>query len=208
MPKTTPAQHFARIFALFTSGSTPGERATAERKLDAWLKRHGKTRADIQSILVQAAADDAASNPPPPPSDPRDAQPHPYEDPQFTPAGLVLGVTAKYLTMTRHVATIYSLWIVFTHVYPQFRIAPRLALVSELPDSGKSVAVSVAKRLVLRPNPESLGTAAAIADFVDGGPCTIGLDELDLIPPEVRRALQLLWRHLSRSDADDPDVRS
>ena len=45
--KKTPAQHFAQLFALFTGGATEGERAAAERKMDAWLKRHGKTRADI-----------------------------------------------------------------------------------------------------------------------------------------------------------------
>jgi hypothetical protein len=64
LPKKSPAQHFAHIFALFTTGSTQGERDAAERKMDAWLKRHGKTRADIPSILAQAVADDAAAQPP------------------------------------------------------------------------------------------------------------------------------------------------
>jgi hypothetical protein len=193
MPKKTPAQHFRDLFTRFTAGSNEHERAEGEKAMDAWLKRNNKARIDIQSILVQAAADDAARAPPPPPSDPRDAQKHPYADPQFTPAGLVLGVTKKYLTMTPHVATIYSLWICFTHVYPQFRIAPRVALVSEGVRCGKSEALDVAKCLVLRPNPEVLSTPAAIADFIDEGPCTIGLDELDLVDPDVRRTLQLLW---------------
>ena len=47
---------FRGLFALFTSGATEGERTAAERKMDAWLKRHGKTRTDIPSILVQAAS--------------------------------------------------------------------------------------------------------------------------------------------------------
>src|SRR5262249_51642001 len=64
MPKkTTASQRFAQIFALFTNGTTQGEREAAERKMDQWLKRHGKTRADIASILVQAAADNAAAQP-------------------------------------------------------------------------------------------------------------------------------------------------
>src|SRR5262245_34139695 len=191
--KTTPAQRFAQVFARFTQGATEGERASAEDKMDAWLKRHGKTRADIPAILAQAIADDAVAQPPPPPSDPRDTQPHPYEDPRFTPIGLVHGITGKYLWMAPHVAVIYSAWIVFTHVYPQFKIAPRLALVSKLPNSGKTVAVDVAKRLVLRPNAESFSTTAALEDFIKGGPCTIGLDELDLIGRDARRALLLLW---------------
>src|SRR5207247_1099502 len=83
--KGTPAQTFARIFAVWADKNVePGIHDNAERQMDAWLKRYGKTRADIPSILVQAALDDAAAAPPPPPSDPRDAQTHPFDDPQFT----------------------------------------------------------------------------------------------------------------------------
>jgi hypothetical protein len=38
--------------------------------------------------------------------------------------------------MEWYVQVIYSLWIVFTHVYTQFEIAPRLVMVSEGPDLG------------------------------------------------------------------------
>src|SRR5262245_59916574 len=100
--KTTPAQRFAQIFARFTQGATEGERGNAERKMDAWLKQHQKTRADIPLILAQAVADDVAAQPPPPPSDPRDGAPHPSDDPEFTPAGLVEGIVAKYVTMSEH----------------------------------------------------------------------------------------------------------
>jgi hypothetical protein len=191
--KKTPAQHFADLFRLFITGATEGERAAAERKMDAWLTRHGKTRADIQSILVQAAKDNEAAQPPPPPSDPRDAASSPFDDLTFTPAGLVEGIVAKYVTMPPHTATIFALWICLTHVYTRFRIAPRVALTSEGPDSGKSTARQVAKRLVFRPNPEALGTGAAIIDFLNEGPCTILLDELDQVDAEARRRLQQLW---------------
>src|SRR5262249_37988777 len=194
MAKSTRAQTFKRIFDTWTHPSTdPKTRGNAERQMDAWLKRHGKTRADISAILAQAAADDAAQAPPPPPSDPRDAQPHPFDDLAFTPAGLVHGIAAKYLAMTPHVATIYALWVCFTHVYMQFRIAPRIALVSEDPDSGKTTALDVARCLVLRPNPEALGTGAAVADFLDEGPCTVLLDELDHADKDARRRLHLIW---------------
>jgi hypothetical protein len=137
MPKKTPAQTFAAIFARFTAGSTPQERSTGEKKMDEWLKRHGKTRIDIPQILAQAVADDAASQPPPPPSDPRAAQPHPFEDPHFTPAGLVHGITEKYLAMTPHVRVVYTLFIIATHIYRQFDIAARLAFTSERSRSPK-----------------------------------------------------------------------
>ena len=131
MPKKTPEETFADIFNRWMSGSTEHERAEGEKKMDAWLSRHGKKRIDIQQILADAARHTAARQPPPPPSDPRDAQPHPFENPQYTPVGLVRGIVGKYLTMEWYVQVIYSLWIVFTHVYERFEIAPRLAMVSE-----------------------------------------------------------------------------
>src|SRR6516225_3411093 len=195
MPKKTPAQTFAAIFARFTAGSTPEERATGERMMDRWLARHGKTRADIPQILAQAVADEAASQPPPPPSDPRDTKPHPFKDPAFTPFGLVHGIVGKYLTMEWYVQVIYSLWIVFTHVYERFEIAPRLAMVSEGPDAGKSTARKVARHLVRRPNVEAISTAAALRDFLDQGPGTILLDELDYLDADTRRELLKIWNH-------------
>jgi len=191
--KGTPAQRFAAIFARFTSGSTPGERASAERAMDDWLKRHGKSRADIPSVLAQAVADDAAAAPPPPPSDPRDTQTNPFTSPEFTPVGLVHGIVGKYLAMEWYVHVVYSLWVVVTHVYTRYEIAPRLVMVSEGPDSGKSTARKVARHLVFRPNTEALGTAAAIRDYLDGGPGTILLDEIDYLDADARRELLKLW---------------
>src|SRR5262249_30996441 len=101
--KLTPAQRFVLIFAVFMDKNAPqNERDTADRKLDQWLRNHGKTRADIPKVLAQAAADDDAAQPPPPA--PRDNAPHPFEDPRFTPASLVEGIVKKYVTMKPHVS--------------------------------------------------------------------------------------------------------
>jgi hypothetical protein len=192
--KTTAEQRFAQIFAVFMDKNAPQEeRDAAERKIDEWLKRHGKTRADIGEILTQARRDDAAATPPPPPSDPRDSTTHHFDSPKFTPAGVVEGIFKMYVTMQPYALTIFTLWICFTHVYEQFAIAPRVALISDDPDSGKTTAKDVAGHLVWRPNPESLGTGAAISEFIDQGPCTILLDELDQIDNEGRRRLHLIW---------------
>jgi Protein of unknown function (DUF3631) len=193
MPKQTPAQYFAKLFALFAAGATEGERAAAERKMDGWLKRHGKTRADIHSILVQAAADDAAAQPPPPPSDPRDGGSVQFDPSMHNPASLVEGISKLYVTMTEHVRVIYSLMLPFTHVYPQFAIAPRLALASKKPNSGKSTALEIARRLVFRPNEEAVGTGAAIEDHFVGGPCTLLVDEVEHVDAEARKRLQRIW---------------
>ncbi len=194
MPKSTPEQTFAKFFNMANDeAASQQERDEAEGQMARWLKRHGKTKRDIQTILVKAAAADKAAQPPPSPSDPRDAAANPFEDPAFTPAGLVEGIMVKYVTMTSHTAIILALWVCFTHVYPRFRTAPRVALTSERPDSGKSTVLEIARRLVFRPNPETLGTGAAIADFLNEGPCTVLLDELDQVDAEARRRLQQLW---------------
>jgi hypothetical protein len=193
--KSTAAQRFKKLFDLYMDESAPpGERENAKRKADAWLKQHQKSWRDASSILAQAAADDAAAAPPPPSSDPRDDTAHPFDASEFSPVGVVTGIVSKYVKMpSDHALIIFALWICFTHVYEQFGIAPRVALVSDEPDSGKTTAKNVAKRLVRRPNPESFGTAAAISEFIDEGPCTILLDELDQIDKEGRRRLQLIW---------------
>src|SRR6516225_12276173 len=136
--KKTPAQRFADFFRLWIdSAAKQNERDEAKKQMNAWLKRHGKVDSDIPAILAQAAADDAAAAPPPPPSDPRDATSHPFESSEFSPVGVVTGIVSKYVRMpSDHALIIFALWICFTHVYEQFAIAPRLALVSDEPDSG------------------------------------------------------------------------
>jgi hypothetical protein len=101
--------------------------------------------------------------------------------------------------MEWYVHIIYAAWIVFTHVYPQFEIAPRVAMVSEEPDAGKSTARKVASHLVYRPNEEALGTAAAIRDYLDQGPGTILLDELDYLDADARRQLMKLLESRPRA---------
>jgi hypothetical protein len=172
---------------------TENVRDKARKALAKFLSDRGLTHNDIPAIFARIGQLEAASAPPPPPNDPRDAQPHPFEDPAYNPAGLVQGIVEKYLAMEWYVAVIYSLWIVFTHVYTQFEIAPRLVLVSEEPGAGKSTARKVASHLVLRPNEEALGTAAAIRDHLDQGPGTVLLDELDYLDADARRQILKLW---------------
>jgi hypothetical protein len=54
--KLTSAQRFALIFAVFMDKNAPqNERDNAERKLDQWLRNHGKTRADIPEVLASCS---------------------------------------------------------------------------------------------------------------------------------------------------------
>src|SRR5262245_35767173 len=110
------------------TAAAPAVRAEAEKQMDAWLKRHGKTRADIQSILVQAARDEAATPPPPPPSDPREAAPAEPLDPAETVLGLVCGAFKTYLALNSHEYVAMALWAMHTHIYDRYMVTPRLLL--------------------------------------------------------------------------------
>ncbi len=192
--RPTPEQRFKQLFNLsHDESTTPSERETAERKWRKWLKDHNKKPIDIASVLAQAERDDNAANPPPPPPDPRANAPHVFNDPQYNPATLVDGIVGKYLVMRSHVRIVYVLWVVATHVYVKFRVAPRVLLTSENPDSGKTTALEVARALIFRANEESFATDAALRDHLRLGPGSIALDEGDLYEPAARRALLRLW---------------
>jgi hypothetical protein len=106
---------------------------------------------------------------------------------------LVESITKLYVTMPEHVRVIYVLWIVFTHVYQRFTVAPRIAVVSEYPDCGKSTALEIARCLTFRPNEEALGTGAAVRDFISEGPGTVLLDEIDHADKEAQQRLRQIW---------------
>jgi Protein of unknown function (DUF3631) len=178
--KTTPAQRFAKYFRVFMDAAAqPGERASAERRMDEWLRRHGKRRSDIPSILAQAAADDAATAPPPPPSDPRDAAPAEPIDPHDTVLSLACGAFKTYLALNSHEYVALALWALHTHIFDCFMVTPRLLLTSPVRGCGKSVGLDVLARLVARPELTDNITAAAIYDSIDRLLCTLLLDEFD-----------------------------
>ena len=187
----TPEQRFKKLFGLSNDKSTtPSERETARRKWEEWLKRHGKEPIDISAILAQAIKDDEANKPPPPPPPP---PPNPFDDSTFNPATLVEEIVNRYSAMRPHVRVVFTLWIVATHVYLEFRIAPRVLLTSEKPDSGKTTALEIARPLMFRANEEAVATDAAIRDHLGQGPGSVALDEGDLYDPAARRTLLRLW---------------
>jgi hypothetical protein len=194
MPKKTPEQHFRDFFNMANDeAASQTERGEAEKAMARWLKRHGKTRRDIGAILLEAAKDDEKAKPSSPAPDPRDAAPHPFDDPNFTPAGLVEGIIKKHVCMTEHVSTIISLWTCLSHVYTQFAVAPRVVVTSEYPVSGKSTLRKVVSHLVYRPNRAAVSTVPLLERFLDQGPGTVLLDEVDHTDADAKPRLIRIW---------------
>jgi Protein of unknown function (DUF3631) len=198
MPKKTPAWFFKDIFEQFMAGATEAVRATAEKKMDAWLRRHGRTRADVASLVAQGKADEAEADAAkqPPPSDPRDDASVRFDPKRHNPASLVEGMLKLYVTMPEHALVIYSLAICLTHVYAKFSIAPRVTLVSRKAQSGKSIALEAGARMMFRPNEEAMGTGAAIEEHFVLGPGTLAIDEAQYIDADARRRLQRNQGHV------------
>jgi len=197
MPKTTPAQRFAKCFQVWMdTRASPHDRANAERKMEEWLKRHGKSRIDIPLILAQAVADDAAAQPPPPPSDPRDVDPSQpvggvgINGTNVTVLDLVRAFAQDYLAMEEHEFVAYALWAIHSHMFDKFMMTPRLVLTSPVRGCGKSVALDVLSRLVARPDKTDNITAAAIYDIIDRERCTLLIDEADNLELSAKGALR------------------
>jgi Protein of unknown function (DUF3631) len=194
MPKLTPAQRFNNIFKRWTSGATEAERATGEKKVDEWLAKNGKTRADIAALLAEAHADDLKANPPPPPPDPRSDPSVRFDPERHNPASLVEGILKGYVTMSEHVRVIYSLAICLTHVlHTRFSIAPRVVFVSRKPESGKSIALGIVRALAFNTNKEAVGTGAAVEEHYAQGPCNLVLDEIKHADADTLRRFQRIW---------------
>src|SRR5262249_136244 len=151
-----------------------GERETARRKLEALLKRLGKTWNDLPELLRPDYHTGVV--------DPRDDPPngtHPFDDPSYTPCSLIDGMISKYVALEPHQCIAVALWIIHTHVYDRFMMTPRLVLTSPVRGCGKSTLLDVIRCLVAKPEKSDNATAATIYHWADATKATLLLDEAD-----------------------------
>jgi len=165
-----------------------GERNAAWRKLDALLKRLGKSWNDLPELL----RDDVTSASTPPQSDPRDAVPsNPFDLPGApTPADTVRAMLEDYVALDPHEYVAATLWVIHTHVFDQFMVTPRLLLRSPVRNCGKTTLLDVVSRLVARPEKSDSITAAAIYYAVNSAKRTLLLDEADNLELSARAVLR------------------
>ena len=193
MAKNTPAQHFRDLFNRYIAGSTESERAEGEKAMDRWLRRHGKSRIDAPKVLLQAARDDEAAKPPPPPSDPRDAGPAQSVDPGYTVLDLICQRVELYLVFSSpHEYVAYTLWATYAHVYEFYQHAPRLVITSPISGCGKSRALRVLDRLVVRPKMSDNFTTATLYDNANDRR-TLLVDEADNLDFDTRGSLRAVF---------------
>jgi hypothetical protein len=179
------------LFAMLGSSNSQ-EQATARRKLEALLKRLGKTWNDVPALLAEQMADEAAAAAAAAPhSDPRDGEPAPDVGANIFPPDLVHHALEQYVALADpHEYDAVALWAIHTHVFDQFMQTARLVLTSPVLGCGKSVVLNALSRLVARAELTSSITAAAIYDTIDRERCTLLLDEADNLEMSAKAALR------------------
>jgi Protein of unknown function (DUF3631) len=89
----------------------------------------------------------------------------------------VCGVFGRHIDAKPHHIVGLSLWAIHTHVHRQFDKSPRLAILSPVPNCGKSSVLNILNSLVW--NPEKLIDPTIASTFRLAGDHTLLLDEVD-----------------------------
>jgi hypothetical protein len=94
---------------------------------------------------------------------------------------LVEELIARYIWITPRERTAVALWILHTHVYRQFNITPRLAILSPDYECGKTSLLALIQHLVPQPTPTRFldTTAAGLYQSIESGVSVVLLDEVD-----------------------------
>jgi putative DNA primase/helicase len=99
-----------------------------------------------------------------------------------------------------------ALWVVFTHAFDAFDVAPKINIASVEKRCGKSRLVEVVSYVVARRLLVSSGSPASLMRVIEGHHPTLLLDEIDVLlkkSPELREAIRgLLNAGFNRSGSD------
>jgi hypothetical protein len=166
-----PFRQLAQLFGLVGSVNI-NEATSARKKLDAFLVKHKLNWGEFTMILAARAAPAVA---------PKPAPASMQEPPRVNVLDLVLRVLEMYVVTTPAARMVSALYALFTHVvFKWFSIAPRLAVLSPVEVSGKTLLLKLLEQLVFRPYRTDNATAAAIyRQLYFGAEQTLLLDEGD-----------------------------
>jgi hypothetical protein len=151
-----------------------GERENTRAIIDEILRKHRMSWNDLVE-LVQAGPAETG---------------HTVDDDDVAPpANVGAGVTAldmihclleEYNELENpHDYVAVALWGLHCHVYKQFTITPRLALVSPVRGCGKTTLLALLELLTARGRRDDSTTAAALLRLISRESCTLLLDEAD-----------------------------
>jgi hypothetical protein len=183
--KSPLRDRLAKLFGMLGSDNV-GERENARAIIDEILRKNQKSWNDLTELLQNPSAGADWSD----------------DDDTATPSGemmaganisaldLVHGLLEELLELREHEYVATALWALHTHVYSQFLITPRLALVSPVRGCGKTNTLELLKLLTARGRKDDGITAAAVFRLVDREHPTLLLDEADNLGLEANGILR------------------
>jgi hypothetical protein len=159
----------AKLVAMLGS-SNSAERENANRRIDEILRKHKRSWSELPEILRSTAPD-------PQPQPPPDV--YPGDENTIGPLDLIMYILKQYVEMPEYEYLAVALWVMHTHVFEQFMVSPRLAVVSPVRGCGKTIVLSILNVLCAQPEKTDGITPAAIFRLIDSKRPTLLCDEAD-----------------------------
>ena len=190
--------HLHRLYSQMIRGGSAPERETARAKLEELLAKRRRTLADLDPALLakmtkafDAATTGATNRGPAGAADANAVSPVLNEaGEQMTALDAVFGLLDFYLDVKDHERIAIALWVLLSHIYDRFDIAPRLALTSPVRGCGKTVTLDLLSALVRGPRKADSITAAAIYHVVNADHPTMLLDEADNLDTATNKIMR------------------
>jgi hypothetical protein len=142
LPPPEACQRIRKLHSLVGS-TNDNEAGNARNQLNKLLSEYGLSWNDLPEILAASNVDTGASSSAAPPS--------PTSTPTFNVLDLILHLIEQYGTITKEERLITALWVLHTYVYQQFKITPRLALLSPVRGCGKTTLLELIEQLCAGP---------------------------------------------------------
>lgn len=90
---------------------------------------------------------------------------------------LIYQIFKRHIDAESHYLVACSLWALHTHIYRKFNVTPRLALLSPVPNCGKSTVLDILQEIIW--NPEYLIDPTSAALYRTANEATLLIDEAD-----------------------------
>jgi hypothetical protein len=177
LPPPAVCRKIRRLHAMAQSPVNENEARVARIKLERLLYEYRLTEADLPGIL--AATDDEGH--------PASQVGGSFQGPSGSTSGprvnvydLAYVLTEDHVSITRHERVAVTLWILHTYIFRQFAISPRLALLSPVPQCGKTTLLKLLLATTADPFKTDDPSPAALYHERDSNPyATFLVDEGD-----------------------------
>jgi hypothetical protein len=171
LPPPEVCKRIRKLHGLVGSNNE-NEAGNALKQLSKLLAEYGLSWNDLPDMLAASNIDTNATS--------RTAPPSRTAAPIFNVLDLTLHLIEQYGTTTKEERLVLGLWVLHTHVYQQFKITPRLALLSPVRGCGKTTLLELIEQLCVEPfRVDNLSAASIYHQLASQAQTTFLIDEGD-----------------------------